>query len=179
MHLHLEEKRLSGKQLFDGKVVKLFVDDVELENGSIVTREVVKHPGGVAIAALTDNDEILMVRQFRYAQGKTLLEIPAGKLEYGEDPEACGKRELLEETGCVSEIFEDLGSLLPTPAYDTERIYLFYATGLSRRQQHLDQDEFLDVIAIPFDKALAMVMSGEIDDAKTQIALLKLAARRK
>jgi ADP-ribose pyrophosphatase len=176
--MHLEEKRLGGKQLFDGKVVKLFLDDVEVESGDIVTREVVKHPGGVGIAALTDRDEILMVRQFRYAQGRVLLEIPAGKLEYGEDPAACGKRELLEETGYVSETFESMGSLLPTPAYDTERIYLFRATGLTRRERQLDRDEFLDVILLPFEEALAMVMKGEIDDSKTQIALLKLAVER-
>lgn len=167
------EKQLSSEQKFDGKVVKLFVDKARLENGDIVTREVIKHPGGVGVVALDDDENVLFVRQFRYPHGRVLLEIPAGKLEFGEDPEQCGLRELKEETGCTCDSFVSLGKLLPTPAYDSEIIYMFLARGLHRGEQNLDEDEFLEVEKIPLKKAAEMIMNNEIDDAKTQIAILK------
>ena len=171
--MHLEEKTLSSEQKFDGKVVKLFVDQAELENGEKVIREVIKHPGGVCILPLDEENNVLMVRQFRYPAHKVLLEIPAGKMEYGEDHRECGLRELKEETGCTCDEFTYLGNLIPTPAYDTEVIHMYLARGLHSGEQKLDADEFLDVEKIPLDKAVEMVMNNEIADAKTQIALLK------
>lgn len=171
--MHLEEKTLSSEQKFDGKVVKLFVDQVELENGETASREVIKHPGGVCILPLDEDNNVLMVRQFRYPTNKVLLEIPAGKMEYGEDHRKCGLRELKEETGCTCDEFTYLGNLIPTPAYDNEVIHMYLAQGLHGGEQKLDDDEFLDVEKIPLDKAAEMVMNNEIADAKTQIALLK------
>ena len=164
---------MSSEQKFDGKVVKLFVDQVELENGEQTFREVIKHPGGVCILPLDGDNNVLMVRQFRYPSHKVLLEIPAGKMEYGEDHRECGLRELKEETGCTCDEFTYLGNLIPTPAYDTEVIHIYLARGLHSGEQKLDEDEFLDVEKIPLDKAVEMVMNNEIADAKTQIALLK------
>lgn len=171
--MHLEEKTLSSEQKYDGKIVKLFVDRAELENGEVVTREMIKHPGGVCIVPLDENNNVLMVRQFRYPPHKVLLEIPAGKLEYGENHRECGLRELKEETGCTCDEFTYLGNLIPTPAYDNEVIHMYLARGLHGGEQDLDDDEFLDVEKIPLEKAVEMVMNNEIEDAKTQIALLK------
>ena len=167
------EKQISSEQKFDGKIVKLFVDKAQLENGDIVTREVIKHPGGVCVVPLDGDNNVIMVRQFRYPHNRALLELPAGKLEYGEDPEKCGLRELKEETGCTCDSFISLGKLLPTPAYDTEITYMYLARGLHGGEQKLDEDEFLEVEKIPLEKAAKMIMNNEIDDAKTQIAILK------
>lgn len=171
--MHLEEKTVSSEQVFDGKVVKLFVDKAELENGEIVTREMIKHPGGVCVLPLDEDNNVLMVRQFRYPPHRVLLEIPAGKLEPGEEHRECGLRELKEETGCTCDEFTYLGNLIPTPAYDNEVIYMYLARGLHKGEQRLDEDEFLDVEKIPLGIAIDMVMNNEIADAKTQIAVLK------
>ncbi len=171
--MHLEEKTLSSEQIYDGRVVKLFVDKAELENGDIVTREVIKHPGGVCVVPLDDEQNVLMVKQFRYPSHRVLLEIPAGKLELGEDHRECGLRELKEETGCTCDEFTYLGNLIPTPAYDNEVIHMYLARGLHKGEQKLDDDEFLEVEKIPLVKAVEMVMNNEIADAKTQIALLR------
>ena len=171
--MRLEEKTLTSEQKFDGKVVKLFVDSVELENGKTALREVIKHPGGVCVLPLDEDENILMVRQFRYPTHQVLLEIPAGKLEPGEDHRECGLRELREETGCTCDEFTYLGNLIPTPAYDNEVIHMYLARGLHAGTQDLDEDEFLEVEKIPLEKAAEMVMNNEIADAKTQIAILK------
>ena len=122
----------------------------------------------------SDEGKVVCVRQYRYAVGQVTLEIPAGKRDsLDEDPLECGKRELKEETGCIAEKYDYLGTLLPTPAYDTEVIHMYLARGLSQSEQKLDEDEFLDVTAVPFDKAVEMVMNNEITDAKTQLAILK------
>ena len=135
----------------------------------------VRHPGGVCIVALTENNDVYFVKQFRYPHAKVLLEIPAGKLEWGESHLECGKRELHEETGCTADEFTYLGCLYPTPAYDSEIIHMYLAKGLHKDKQKLDDDEFLEVYTIPLDKAVEMVMNNEIEDAKTQLALLKAA----
>ena len=173
---HLHETQLSSELLYDGKIIRVERDTVRLEDGSEATREVVRHPGGVCVLALTDQDEALIVRQFRYPYREVTVEIPAGKLEYGEDPADCAVRELKEEAGAVSRRFESLGSLFPTPAYDKEVIYMYLARDLILTQeQALDEDEFLDVVTVPLKEAVDMVMRNELPDAKTQIALLKTA----
>ena len=171
--MYLNEKTLSSEQIFDGVVVKLYRDDIELENGEKGVREFIKHPGGVCVAALDEDENLFMVEQFRYPFGKALTEVPAGKLEFGEDPEQCGRRELKEEVGATADSFEYLGCLYPTVAYDTEIIYMFLARGLHFGEQHLDDGEFLDVKKLPLKEAYRMVMANELPDAKTQMAVLK------
>lgn len=171
--MHLSEKKISGEKVFSGRVVDLSVDKVELEDGKITTRELVTHPGGVCVVPINENGEIYMVKQFRYPFSEVLLEIPAGKLEKGEDHRLCGIRELKEEIGAQAGYFEYLGCLYPTVAYDTEIIHMYLAKELSFGDQKLDEGEFIDVIKMPFEKAVEMVMNNEIPDAKTQLAILK------
>lgn len=173
---HLNETTLDSELLYDGKIVRLERDSVQLEDGTQAVREVVRHPGGVCVLALTPEEEVLIVRQFRYPYKEVTIEVPAGKLEYGEDPETCGRRELLEECGCTPDSFTYLGRLYPTPAYNTEIIRIYLATGLHFGAQKLDAEEFLDVERIPFDTLLEMVLRDEVADSKTQIAVLKYAA---
>lgn len=173
---HLFEKTLDTTPIFNGRVVKLHRDTVLLENGEKATREVIEHSGGVCVLPLTENNEILFVKQFRYPFKSVLLEIPAGKREKGEEPLTCGIRELKEEVGAEAEKITYLGKLYPTVAYDTEVIYMYMAQGLSFSSQHLDADEFVDVVKIPFDRAVEMVMNDEIPDSKTQLAIMKAAA---
>ena len=170
---HLDEKTLSSEQKFDGIVVKLFVDEVELEDGREAVRELIKHPGGVCVVPVDSDGNIYMVKQFRYPFRTVLTEIPAGKLEYGEDHRQCGLRELKEEIGAEPESFEYLGCLYPTVAYDTEIIHMYLARGLRFGEQHLDRDEFIDVVKMPFEEALQLVYDNELPDAKTQLAILK------
>lgn len=171
--MEITEKRIDGECIYTGKIINITVDTVELPNKSTAKREVVGHPGGVTVLPLTDNGEIVMVKQFRYPYNEALLEIPAGKLEYGENPFEAGKRELREETGVEASNYIDLGVMYPTPGYCAEKIYMYAATGLGFFEQNLDEDEFLNVEVMPFDEALRKVMSGEIRDGKTQIAILK------
>ena len=173
--MKLTEKTLDSKTIFEGKIIRFKKDTVQLENGVQASREVVMHPGGVCVIAMTEQQEVLMVRQFRYPYNKVLLEIPAGKLNYGEDPRTCGIRELEEETGAKAESFSYLGCMFPTPAYLDEVIHMYLAAGLSFGKQHLDEDEFLTVEKIPLTELVEQVMNDEIPDAKTQIALLKTA----
>lgn len=171
--MHLEEKTVASESVYKGRIFEVTKDTALLENGSEAQRDVVHHSGGVTVIPVTDNEEILMVKQYRYPHHKVMLEIPAGKLEPGEKHYDCGKRELLEETGCTCKNYEYLGEIVPTPAYVSEVIHLYIASGLKFSQQDLDDDEFLDVVKIPLDKAVEMVLSGEITDSKTQIGVLK------
>ena len=172
--MNLIEKTRSKHYIFQGHILNLRVDEAELPNGQLAEREVIEHPGGVCIAALTDREELLFVRQFRYPYGKSLLEIPAGKRNPGEDPLTTGMRELSEETGYSAEHFISLGQLYPSPGYLDEVIYLYLAVGLIKGETHPDEDEFLETETIPLNRAVEMVMAGEISDAKTQVAVLKL-----
>ncbi len=173
--MNLNEKQLNSEYIYEGKIIKLRRDTALLPNGNTALREVVEHNGGVCVAALTENNEILMVRQFRYPYFETVLEIPAGKRDSkDEDPLECGKRELREETGALASNFTFLGELYPTPGYCGEIIWLYAATGLSFGETDLDDDEFLNLEKIPLEKAVEMILSGEIKDAKTQAAVLKL-----
>lgn len=172
------EKRLSRETIFTGHVISVTVDAVELENGNTSTREVVHHHGGAGVAALNEAGEIYLVRQYRYALNRELIEIPAGKLEPGEDPFEAAKRELGEEAGLAAAEYRDLGYIIPTCGYCSEIIYLYAAKDLSPVGQHLDPDEFLSVYTAPLDEAARQVLSGEITDSKTVAAILKLKALR-
>ncbi|MBO5287638.1 MAG: NUDIX hydrolase [Clostridia bacterium] len=171
--MELYEKKLSSEQIFDGVVVKLFVDQIELPNGNKSVREIVRHPGAVCVIPVTDDGEVIMVKQFRYAFGKVLLEVPAGKLEPGEDPLDAVKRELEEESGVVASHIEHIGEIYTTVAIIDEKIQVYLATGLTFKDAHPDEDEFLEVEKIPLTTLVSMVMNGEIKDSKTQIAILK------
>lgn len=167
------EKPLKQDYLYRGKIVNLRVDNAELPDGTTALREVIEHPGGVCVAALTEKEELLFVEQFRYPYMETVLELPAGKLEYGEDPFEAGKRELQEETGAAAKSYRDLGKLYPTPGYCGEIIHMYLAENLTFSEQHLDEDEFLEVRRIPLEEAFQMVMRNEIRDSKTQVGILK------
>lgn len=171
--MELFEKKIDSKKIFDGKIVKLFVDTVELPNGQLATREIVRHPGAVCVLPLTDDGEVIMVRQFRYPFNEVMLEIPAGKLEIGEDPYEAVLRELEEESGVVAKKVEHIGELYTTVAIFDEKIQIYLARELTYTNSHPDEDEFLEVTKIPLDTLVKMVMDGEIKDAKTQIAILK------
>ena len=173
--MNLREKQLKAEYIYKGKIINVRLDDAELPDGKTAKREIVEHPGGVCVAALTDQNEILMVRQFRYPYSEVILEIPAGKRNSpDEEPLLCGKRELKEETGAEAENFIFLGELYPTPGYCGEILYMYAATKLTFGDTNPDEDEFLEVLRIPLDKAVDMIMNNELKDAKTQVAILKL-----
>ncbi len=169
----LYEETVSSELIYKGPVVELHSDTVLLENGAYDKRDVITHPGGVCVVPVDNDGNVYMVRQFRYPFGRVIEEIPAGKLNPGEDPAECGLRELKEEIGASAESFEPLGEMYPTPAYDSEIIYMYLARGLSFSKQQLDDDEFLEVYKIPLSEAVEQVLSGKNRDAKTQLALLK------
>lgn len=173
--MNLTEKQLTKEYIFNGKVINLRRDTALLPDNSTAIREVIEHNGGVCVAALTDDDEVLFVKQFRYPYMEEILEIPAGKRDsLSEDPLECGKRELKEETGATAQKFIPLGELYPTPGYCGEVIWMYAALGLTYGQQIPDDDEFLETTKIPLKKAVEMILNGEIKDAKTQAAILKL-----
>lgn len=169
------EKTLSQKTIYEGKIITLHVDDIELPNGEKAKREIVEHSGGVCVAALSSSGTLKFVTQFRYPYHKELLELPAGKLEKGEDPMKAGIRELEEECGVVADKVIPMGEIYPTVAYCSEIIHLYLATGLHETHQHLDEDEFLEIKEIPLKEAVDMVMRGEICDSKTVALVMKVA----
>ena len=172
------ETMLESKEIFAGRVIRVTYDTVRLENGNTSTREVVHHHGGACILPVDEAGNVYLVRQFRYAIGEEIWELPTGKLEAGEDPFEAARRELGEECGLTADHFTDLGVVYPTVGYDSERIYIWAATGLHPAAQHLDEDEFLDVVKMPLEKALALVLDGTIRDSKTQVGLMKYALLR-
>ena len=170
---NLIEKTIARSTAFQGCLLRLDVDQVELPDGNTAPREYIRHPGGVGVVALTENNEVLLVRQYRYPYGEILTEIPAGKRDPGEDPLTTGMRELEEETGYRAANYVSLGCMYPTPGCCDEKVYIYLATGLTQSEAHLDADEFLDVERCPLDEMVARVLAGEITDAKTQIGILK------
>ncbi len=173
--MDMTEKMIDRKVIFEGRIINVYNDTVVLPNGKHSTREVVEHHGGVCVAALTENNTLLFVRQFRYPYGRVLLELPAGKLEKGEEPLAAGMRELEEECGVTAEKVIPMGEVYPTVAYCTEIIHLYLAKGIKKTHQHLDEGEFLSVEEIELSKAVELVMNGEITDSKTVALVLKTA----
>lgn len=167
------EKTLETRELFRGRILRLEVDRVELEDGSVSSREVVRHPGGAAILPLDADEQVTLVRQFRYAFGQELLEIPAGKLEPGEDPKAAAIRELEEECGLVAGAVTDLGCIYPSVGYDDEIIYLYLARDLRPTEARPDAGEFVSLERYPLSTLAEMAESGVLRDAKTVTAVLK------
>lgn len=179
LHL-LEEKFVSREDIFKGRLIHVVKDTVSLPNGHLSTREVMLHRGAVAVVPLFEDGTVLMEKQYRYAQGRVVYEIPAGKLEEGEDDlVATCARELKEETGLVAERYTFLGFYVPSPAILGERIALYLAEGLSLGESALDEGEFLLTERRPLSELIEMILRGKIEDGKTQVALMKTYLLRK
>lgn len=174
----MRETIIHQQQIYSGRVVTLSLLDVTLPNGEAGTRELIQHPGAVAIVALDSDDNVLLVTQYRIAADKILREIPAGTLKLGEDPFVCAERELQEETGYKPGKLERIGGIYPAPGYTTEFIHLFIATDLTESRLAMDDDEFIEVERMPLADAIALVDSGEIADAKSVAGLLRAGRRR-
>ncbi len=172
----LTEKKISGELIYDGQVVHLWRDEIQLPDGGRGVREIVRHVGAVAVLPLTDDGEVICVRQYRYPFAEVLLEIPAGKLDSpDEDVMEAAWRELREETGAVGGELIPLGTLYPSVAIFDEKIHMFAAVGFHMGETDRDEDEFMEVERVPLSRLVEMVMAGEIRDAKTQTAVLKVA----
>lgn len=171
--MELLETTLSTDPKYHGIIVDVRVDTVRLPNGKESRREVVSHPGGVAVLPLTDDGNAILVRQYRYAKSMELLEAPAGKLEPGEDHRYSALRELEEEVGVIPEHLEYLGGLFVSPGISTETIHLYLATGLKQGHHHPDEDEFLNIETMPFEELLQQVLDGQIPDAKTAALVMR------
>ena len=170
--MNFEEKTLNSQIVYDGKVMTVIKDDIETSTGHKSFREVVIHNGGVVIVALKE-DKILFVNQYRYPLKDTNLELPAGKLEIGENPDIASKRELEEETGYRAKLWKSLGYIYTTPGICTEKLYLYLAKDLEFVGQHLDEGEVLEVFEYKLDNVLTMIKSGQINDSKTICALTR------
>lgn len=168
----LKEELISTQEIFKGRIIKVQVDTVRLPDGNTAQREVVKHPGAVVVLPLTDKKEVVLVRQYRHATGEIMLELPAGKIDPGEEPLVCARRELEEETGYQAGEMKLLTSFYTSPGFCDELIYLFLARGLASGKACPDEGEFIDELTIPLDQAVRMVENGEIKDAKTGFGLL-------
>jgi ADP-ribose pyrophosphatase len=173
----LHEEVISSEAVYQGKLVHLFIDQVRLPNGETSLREIVRHPGAVAMVPLLDDGRVILVRQFRLAANQIMLEIPAGTLHPGEDPLLAAERELQEEIGFRPGILTSLGGEYTAPGYTTELIHLYLAEQLEASRLDLDDDEFLEIVTLPLEEALRQIEAGEITDGKTMLALLKVARR--
>ena len=169
---NLTEKFLESKVVYDGNLLTVYCDKVQLPNGKEAKREFILHPGAVAVVPVTPAGNIVLVRQYRYAVGKVMLEIPAGKLDKGEHPDDCVRRELEEETGYVAHTIKRLSSIYTTPGFTNEVIHLYIADNLTLAKQHPDEDEFLDVEEYTKEQIRIMINDGTINDAKSMLALL-------
>lgn len=168
----LTERRVSGETIYSGHVFTVERDNIALPDGRPAVREIVRHNGGVCIAALDENNNLFFVRQYRYAFSCELDELPAGKLERGEQPDAAALRELEEETGYTASSIRRVAVNYPSPGYTSEKLYLYLATGLSYVGQKLDADEFLRVSRVPLERAVQLVLDGSICDSKSQTLIL-------
>lgn len=173
--MNLKEEKVTSKLLYDGRIIKLYNDEIRLPDGNPAFREYVRHPGGICVVPVTDKNEVMLVRQFRYPYGEETAEIPAGKRDsFDEDPLEGGKRELKEELGITAETFVFLGEFYPTPGYTDEVIYMYAAKGLTQGEADPDEDEFVTPEKYHIDTLIGMIMEGEIKDGKTQAAVLKV-----
>lgn len=173
---NLTEVQTASQEIFDGVILHVFKDSVQLPNGNPATREVIRHVGAVGVIPVTDDGRVIIERQFRYPLNRVVTEIPAGKLDsFTENRLSAAKRELEEETGYTAKEWISMGDYFPTPAYCDERITLYLARGLEQGKRHLDEDEFLNFEAVPLSDLLLDVMEGRITDGKTQVAVLKAA----
>lgn len=173
--MNMREETVSSEEIFTGRVITLKREIVRLPNGREASREVVMHPGGVAIVPLDGEGNVYVVRQYRRPLDDVIMEIPAGKLNWGEEHCSCGVRELAEETGMTAGRLDYLGKYYPTPGFCQEIIHIYLARDLKKGEMHPDEDEFLEVERLPLDTLLDMVMNNEILDAKTAIGILKTA----
>ena len=167
------EKQVETNTVYQGLIVDIRRDVALLQNGNHAHREVVVHPGGVGIVPITKDNKVLMVRQYRYPMEEELLEIPAGKLDEGEDPFECAVRELSEETGCSAGTFVDLGAMYPSPGFCRETLHMYLALDLEYGEMHLDHNELLSVEAIEIDELMEMIMDNKLPDAKSIIGIMK------
>lgn len=174
--MSVEVKEITN--IYKGKIFDVVVERVTLPNGATKNREIVRHPGAAAMVPLLDDGTVVLVKQYRHAVGGFVWEIPAGTLEPEEDALTCAQRELIEEIGYRAEHLDKLTEILPAPGYTDERIRIFLATGLSLAEQNLDDDEVLDVEAVPLERALEMIRQGKIQDAKSIAGLLLTSLRR-
>ena len=171
--MNFEEKTLSSECVYDGKIMKVCRDDVEIATGKKSFREIVHHSGGVVIAALKDENTILAVKQFRYPLNQIFVELPAGKLESGENPDLAAARELEEETGYKAKNWKSLGFIYSSPGYSDEKLHLYLSTDLEFVGEHPDDGEILKVYEFPLDNFIEDVKNGKISDAKTVCAIMR------
>lgn len=175
---HLRETLVRKNVVFKGRMVDFRADEIRLPNGQPALREYMDHPGAVGIVPFADRDTIVLVRQYRFPVGEVTLELPAGKLDHGESVLECTRRELQEETGYTAGKLTHLIDYWPTPAFANEVLHLFVAEDLVAGREDPDEDEFLEVVQMPFDKAVSLVRSGKIKDSKTVIGILACALER-
>lgn len=171
--MEFKEEMVSQETVYEGVIVNVRRDKARMMDGRITNREVVEHPGGVAVFAMDDQGRVALVRQYRYPMGEETLELPAGKLEPGEDPRDSGLRELAEETGLVPGTFEDMGCLYSSPGILAERIYLYFAKDLTQGPTHPDDGEFVETVWLPYQDLVDKARRGEIKDGKTLVGILK------
>lgn len=169
------EKQKDSTHVYRGRIINLRLDTAVLPDGKTAQREVIEHPGGVGVLPIDEKGNVLLVKQFRYPYMRETLEIPAGKRDKDgdSDPLVCGMRELKEETGASAKNYIPLGTLYPSPGYTDEVIYMYAATDLSYGEAEPDEDEFINLVKMPLNKAVKLVLDGEIPDSKTQVAVLK------
>ena len=175
-----DSPRVSTRRMYSGRIINLDIDTVRFPNGTIGELEMIRHPGASAVVPFLtdpagDDPTVLLIRQYRYAAERYLYEVPAGRLDPGEAPDACARRELREETGCQAERVEHLITMYTTPGFTDEKIHLFMATGITRGEDAREADEFIETETMPLSRALSFVERGEIQDGKTALALMYAA----
>ena len=178
-----DNARMSTRRMYTGRIINLDIDTVRFPNGTVGELEMIRHPGASAVVPFLsdpagEDPQILLIRQYRDAAEKYLYEVPAGRLDPGEAPEVCARRELREETGCEAQRVEHLYTMYTTPGFTDERIHVFMAVGLTRGENAREADEFIEVETMPLSRALSLVQQGEIQDAKTALSLLFAAGFR-
>ena len=178
-----DSARISTRRMYTGRIINLDIDTVRFPNGSVGELEMIRHPGASAVVPFLsdpagDDPQVLLIRQYRYAAERYLYEVPAGRLDPGEAPDVCARRELREETGCEAERVEQLFTMYTTPGFTDERIHVFMAVGLTRGENAREADEFIEVETMPLSRALSLVERGEIQDAKTALSLMYAAGFR-